>query len=393
MADWFLPTLSSLYADVISLLRGRDEDNAKMATPTNPVIGHKRWNSTTRRFEEWTGSAWIALPTADVWIDHGHVPVYVGVASFKVVGSNVAATYVVGNRVRVLKGANYLYGVVASSAWDAGNGWTLVGVTLDSGTLDATIAAVALSAVDASLNALVTAPVAKGGTGATTVLQALVNLGVPLHSVEARSSTAADVVGDRGKVLACTGAITRTLPAASSANGLTLVYTNVGTGILTVSRAGADTIDGQTSLDVYPGEVLILVADGASTWRNLNGLTRRLSMPPVSRSTGFTPDRNRDGGRLQRCTATLAITLPAASGVPAGWTLPVANVGAGAVVTINRAGSDLIAGAVSKTLLNRWDSCTLVSDGVSSWDVVGAASSSGGGLAEAYAINMLGLGR
>jgi hypothetical protein len=66
MADWNLPTLTTLYSGFLSGLKDRDLDNAKMLDPadvtvTNPVAGMKRWASSASRFEEYNGSAWVAL--------------------------------------------------------------------------------------------------------------------------------------------------------------------------------------------------------------------------------------------------------------------------------------------------------------------------------------------
>jgi hypothetical protein len=68
MANWSLPTLSSLYSAVLSGLSDRLNDAAKMfdstaTSPTNLPTNTKRWNATSSKFEKWSGSAWSDLAT------------------------------------------------------------------------------------------------------------------------------------------------------------------------------------------------------------------------------------------------------------------------------------------------------------------------------------------
>ena len=66
MANWSLPTLTDLYANFRQYISDRLDDAAKMfdsatTTPTNQPAGTKRWNSTSNKFEKWSGSAWSDL--------------------------------------------------------------------------------------------------------------------------------------------------------------------------------------------------------------------------------------------------------------------------------------------------------------------------------------------
>lgn len=66
MANWSLPTLTDLYTNFRQYLSDRLDDAAKMfdsatTTPTNQPVGTKRWNSTSNKFEKWSGSAWDDL--------------------------------------------------------------------------------------------------------------------------------------------------------------------------------------------------------------------------------------------------------------------------------------------------------------------------------------------
>lgn len=63
MANWNVPTNSSLYTDVLDLLKGRDEDAASLAeSPTNPFTGYVRFNRTDSVLQEWNGSGWTSKP-------------------------------------------------------------------------------------------------------------------------------------------------------------------------------------------------------------------------------------------------------------------------------------------------------------------------------------------
>ena len=66
-----------------------------------------------------------------------------------------------------------------------------------------------------------------------------------------------------------TGSNTITLPAANAYGaGKTpiMVIRHAGTGGLTVSRAGTDTIDGGTTITLAAGQGVMLLSDGTSSW-------------------------------------------------------------------------------------------------------------------------------
>lgn len=89
-----------------------------------------------------------------------------------------------------------------------------------------------------------------------------------------RTLTASTVLtaDDAGVVVvsAATGAVTLTLPAANSAGGRPLrfhiIRTDSTANVLTVIRAGADTIEGGTDLVLPRQQRVMLVGDGASQW-------------------------------------------------------------------------------------------------------------------------------
>jgi hypothetical protein len=63
MANWSLPSLTDLYTNFLAYLKGRDDDAARLndnrvANATNLPDYAKRWNNTTKTFQEWVSSIW-----------------------------------------------------------------------------------------------------------------------------------------------------------------------------------------------------------------------------------------------------------------------------------------------------------------------------------------------
>ncbi|MCW8923698.1 MAG: hypothetical protein OQK69_08730 [Gammaproteobacteria bacterium] len=62
--DWNLPTINSIYTDVIDYFKGRDDDCARMfssGTLTNLPVNTIRWSPASNRWEIWSGSEWGTL--------------------------------------------------------------------------------------------------------------------------------------------------------------------------------------------------------------------------------------------------------------------------------------------------------------------------------------------
>ncbi len=63
MANWANPTLSSTYTNFLAELKARDDDLARgldpaVATVTSPPVNAIRWNSASKKWQKWSGSAW-----------------------------------------------------------------------------------------------------------------------------------------------------------------------------------------------------------------------------------------------------------------------------------------------------------------------------------------------
>ncbi len=65
-ANFYLPTLTSTYANFLAEMKSRDEDIATWfdgTTSTNLPNKAKRWNETGKKFEKWNGTVWSDLAT------------------------------------------------------------------------------------------------------------------------------------------------------------------------------------------------------------------------------------------------------------------------------------------------------------------------------------------
>jgi hypothetical protein len=64
MADWSLPGLTDLYTNILTYFKGRDDDavrvnDTRATAATNLPTYAKRWNNTAKKWESWSGSAWV----------------------------------------------------------------------------------------------------------------------------------------------------------------------------------------------------------------------------------------------------------------------------------------------------------------------------------------------
>jgi len=81
----------------------------------------------------------------------------------------------------------------------------------------------------------------------------------------ARSSNTILGFSDVGKTIKATSTFTQTLTAAATlGDGWAIGYRNDGTGVITLDPNASETINGATTLDLYPGESCTIVCDGSN---------------------------------------------------------------------------------------------------------------------------------
>lgn len=80
---------------------------------------------------------------------------------------------------------------------------------------------------------------------------------------------------DNRRIIECTASLTLTVPAATgaTANWGCAILNSSASGVVTVARSSTDTINGATSIKMYPGEYAILHRKSSSAWL-LSGLPR-----------------------------------------------------------------------------------------------------------------------
>lgn len=102
----------------------------------------------------------------------------------------------------------------------------------------------------------------RGNTGATG---ADGSDGALSLTIVTRSSNTILGIGDDGKTFIATSAFTQTLTAAATlGTGWAVVYKNNSTGNVILDPNGSETIDGQTTLTLYPQESIVLECDGSN---------------------------------------------------------------------------------------------------------------------------------
>jgi hypothetical protein len=106
------------------------------------------------------------------------------------------------------------------------------------------------------------------GTGvdqdaAQTIIDDLV---IEMRSVDLASPTTTYVVTSANEYIRCNGTFTITLPAATG-SGIVYLFKNIGTGVITIARAGTDLIDGAASQTLlYQYETMLLCDAAAGVW-------------------------------------------------------------------------------------------------------------------------------
>lgn len=124
------------------------------------------------------------------WIDLGDTPTYIGTTSFSLVGDKTA-TYAVGRRIRAIGTTPFtIYGTIATSVYGS---VTTVTVTWDSGTLNATLNAVALNLSQAAINDLRLTSIFASGAGGVIIKN---SAGTTVATLGASATTATTFTGN-----------------------------------------------------------------------------------------------------------------------------------------------------------------------------------------------------
>lgn len=110
-----------------------------------------------------------------------------------------------------------------------------------------------------------------GTTG--TQAAALAAIGSPFGGYADKSSAYTVGTTDRGKIINCTAALTLTLPSiASAGQGFSVAVLNSSAGSVDVLPHSGDTINGDTTRELGPGDSVLFVVMG-SAWRIIGGGT------------------------------------------------------------------------------------------------------------------------
>jgi hypothetical protein len=104
-----------------------------------------------------------------------------------------------------------------------------------------------------------------------TIATANGSLGTALSRYETRSAASSVVPADRGKVLACTGTWTLTLPPADTAGAGFAVAVQSLSGSITVATSGSETVDGEASASMPSGGAFAsrLFVSTGTAWSSL----------------------------------------------------------------------------------------------------------------------------
>jgi hypothetical protein len=225
------------------------------------------------------------------WIDLGDTPTYIGTTSFSVTGDKTA-TYAVGRRVRAIGTTPFtIYGTIATSVYGS---VTTVTVTWDSGTLNATLSAVALNLSQAAIADLRLTNIFASGSGGVIIKN---NSGTTVLTVGAGGGTGVTAAGgfnitglttlsaalDTAKGSDIASATTTNIGAATGnfvhVTGTTTI-TGLGTitagvvrivrfaGILTLTHNATSLIlPSGANITTAANDVAVFVSEGSGNWR------------------------------------------------------------------------------------------------------------------------------
>lgn len=204
------------------------------------------------------------------WIDLGDTPTYIGTTSFSVTGDKTAI-YAVGRRIRAIGTTPFtIYGTIATSSYSS---VTTVTVTWDSGTLNATLNAVALNLVQASLSfqavtgtsLSITGNGTIGGTLGVTGVATFSNVVNTAKGSDIASATTTNIGAATGNFVHVTGTTTIT-GLGTVAAGVTRVVRFAGALTLT-HNATSLILPSGTNITTAANDVAVFVSEGSGNWR------------------------------------------------------------------------------------------------------------------------------
>ena len=175
--------------------------------------------------------------------------------------------------------------------------------------------------------------------------------------VIARSSNYTAAVDDLGVLFNFTTSPTLSLLAAATlGNGWYCYARNNGTGIVTIDPNGTETIDGSTTITLFPGASCVIICDGSGFYT-----IGRSSFPVILNKASNYTAVSSDHNAVIIGTTSWILALTAAVTLGAGWSLFLRNDGTG-VITIDPNGTETIDGETT-ILVNPGESFRIFCDG------------------------------
>jgi hypothetical protein len=143
------------------------------------------------------------------------------------------------------------------------------------------------------------------------------------QTIVSKSSAYTIAASDRGSVVSVTGTTTITLLAAATAgDGFPLLIVNTGSAVVTVDGNSSETINGSTSLVLWPDDYLLLTCDGSS-WAAAGRFAEAGSFTPTY-AAGFSADPTGDFEYVKRGN-DVWVTTPGTSGTSNSASLTISN--------------------------------------------------------------------
>lgn len=281
-ADWSTPSsLATLYADVLTDLKDRDVDalTLQKTAPSNLPVGAIRWNRSDLIFEEWNGATWVTLVIDSAGGGTGGTSpstarTALGLGSMAT--QNSGAVSITGGSIA---GVTMAATVITSGTLPLNRGGTGNSIALGAaGTvLQSNGAAVVFGSDGSQFTNLNGSNVSSGTVAPSRLGSGVVGAGLkfladnsafvaPNAVIPAQvGKTTTYTLTNADDIVLCNGAFTLTLLACSAAIKKFFYIKNLhATALVTVARAGSDTIEGGTSYVLFPGDAITIYANGTN---------------------------------------------------------------------------------------------------------------------------------